>query len=340
MQNKNNTLTSLNKKFSFLITEFKNKLTESDSLNELMLLKSNFLGKKGKVTLEFNNIKKLNIDDRKQLGQQLNTIKSEISQLLDNKVLQLKSQKLKTKSKHCFDVTLPGKNVGIGSRHPITITINLIEKILSDFGFVTSTGPEIENDFFNFEALNIPKNHPARDMHDTFYLDEKMLLRTHTSSVQIHTMLSEKPPIKIMTPGKVYRCDSDPTHSPMFHQVEGLYIDKDVNFCHLKGLLIEFLQKLFDDKKIEIRFRPSYFPFTEPSAEIDIKFKGKWLEVLGCGIVHPNVLKNVSINHNKYSGFAFGLGVERLAMLKFGINDLKIFFENDLMFLSQFSVLR
>ena len=340
MQNKNNTLASLNKKFSFLITEFKNKLTESETLNELMVLKSNFLGKKGKVTLEFNNIKKLNIEDRKQLGQQLNTIKSEISKLLDNKVVQLKSQKLETKSKHFFDVTLPGKNVGIGSRHPITITINLIENILSDFGFVTSTGPEIENDFFNFEALNIPKNHPARDMHDTFYLDEKMLLRTHTSSVQIHTMLNEKPPIKIMTPGKVYRCDSDPTHSPMFHQVEGLYIDKDVNFCHLKGLLIEFLQKLFDDKKIEIRFRPSYFPFTEPSAEIDIKFKGKWLEVLGCGIVHPNVLKNVSINHNKYSGFAFGLGVERLAMLKFGINDLKIFFENDLMFLSQFGVLR
>jgi len=227
----------------------------------------------------------------------------------------------------------------MGSRHPISITINKITSILSDYGFTSVSGIEIEDEFHNFEALNIPDTHPARDMHDTFYVSDNKLLRTHTSSVQIRSMLSNKAPLKIMTPGKVYRCDSDPTHSPMFHQIEGLYIDKNVNFCHLKGVLINFIKEFFG-KDMEIRFRPSYFPFTEPSAELDIKFKGKWLEVLGCGMVHPNVLSNVKINTKQYSGFAFGLGVERLAMLKYDIVDLRMFYENDISFLSQFKGLK
>ena len=227
----------------------------------------------------------------------------------------------------------------MGSRHPISITINQIISILGDHGFTSVSGIEIEDEFHNFEALNIPETHPARDMHDTFYVSDNKLLRTHTSSVQIRSMLSNKAPLKIMTPGKVYRCDSDPTHSPMFHQIEGLYIDKDVNFCHLKGVLINFIKEFFG-KDMEIRFRPSYFPFTEPSAELDIKFKGKWLEVLGCGMVHPNVLSNVKINTKQYSGFAFGLGVERLAMLKYDIVDLRMFYENDISFLSQFKGLK
>ena len=235
-----------------------------------------------------------------------------------------------------IDVELPGMNARVGTRHPISITINEITKILSQFGFSKVIGDEIETEFYNFEALNIPETHPARDMHDTFYINVKHLLRTHTSSVQIHSMEKYNAPIKIMTPGRVYRCDSDPTHSPMFHQIEGLYVDEGVSFTHLKGILEEFIN-LYFGKKMEIRFRPSYFPFTEPSAEIDIKFNNKWLEVLGCGMVHNNVLMNVNIDTKKYSGFAFGLGIERFAMLKYGIRDLRLFYENDLMFLKQFS---
>ena len=325
----------MQKKYSSLISELREKLKDCNTAHDIANTKSEYLGKNGYITNEFSKLRNAQESEKKKLGKELNILKSQVHDIILNTSI------ANNKTEERFvDVTLPGKNVFVGSRHPISITISEITKILESHGFTPVTGIEVENEYYNFEALNIPESHPARDMHDTFYVLEDKLLRTHTSSVQIHTMLNQSAPLKIMTPGKVYRCDSDPTHSPMFHQVEGLYIDKDVNFCHLKGLLIEFLQKLFDDKKIEIRFRPSYFPFTEPSAEIDIKFKGKWLEVLGCGIVHPNVLKNVSINHNKYSGFAFGLGVERLAMLKFGINDLKIFFENDLMFLSQFGVLR
>ena len=238
-----------------------------------------------------------------------------------------------------IDVTLPGKDISFGSRHPITITINNIIDILSNYGFTSVDGLEIEDEFHNFEALNISDNHPARDMHDTFYVSEDKLLRTHTSSVQIRSMLSSEPPLKIMTPGKVYRCDSDPTHSPMFHQIEGLHIDENINFGHLKGTLINFIKEFFG-KEMEIRFRPSYFPFTEPSAELDIKFNGKWLEVLGCGMVHPNVLANVDIDNKKYTGFAFGLGIERLAMLKYSITDLRMFYENDISFLSQFKDLK
>ena len=325
-------------KYSLLISALKDNLTECDSLNKLALIKSQYLGKKGKLTLEFSRIKDSKPSERKELGRVLNNIKIQINSLIDKKSKSL-SNTNKKRQLNFFDVTLPGRNISLGSRHPISITINTITKILNNYGFTSVSGPEIEDEFYNFEALNIPASHPARDMHDTFYVTNNKLLRTHTSSVQIHAMLANKPPLRIMTPGKVYRCDSDPTHSPMFHQIEGLCIDKDINFCQLKGLLINFIEQFFG-KKMEIRFRPSYFPFTEPSAEIDIKFNNQWLEVLGCGIVHPNVLKNVKINHKQYTGFAFGLGIERLAMLKYGITDLRIFYDNDISFLSQFSVLK
>ena len=328
----------MQKKYSSLISTLKDNLAECDSLNELALIKSQYLGKQGKLTLEFSRIKDSKLSERKELGRALNNIKIKINSLIDKKSESFANTN-KKKKLNFFDVTLPGRNISSGSRHPISITISTITKILNNYGFTSVSGPEIEDEFYNFEALNIPASHPARDMHDTFYVTDNKLLRTHTSSVQIHTMLTNKPPLRIMTPGKVYRCDSDPTHSPMFHQIEGLCIDKDINFCQLKGLLINFIEQFFG-KKMEIRFRPSYFPFTEPSAEIDIKFNNQWLEVLGCGIVHPNVLKNVKINHKQYSGFAFGLGIERLAMLKYGITDLRIFYDNDISFLSQFSVLK
>ena len=328
----------MQKKYSLLISTLKDNLTECDSLNKLALIKSQYLGKQGKLTFELSRIKDSKLSERKELGQVLNNIKIQINSLIDKKSESLANTNKKGQL-NFFDVTLPGRNISSGSRHPISITINTITKILNNCGFTSVSGPEIEDEFYNFEALNIPASHPARDMHDTFYVTDNKLLRTHTSSVQIHTMLANKPPLRIMTPGKVYRCDSDPTHSPMFHQIEGLCIDKDVNFCQLKGFLINFIEQFFG-KKMEIRFRPSYFPFTEPSAEIDIKFNNKWLEILGCGIVHPNVLKNVKINHKQYTGFAFGLGIERLAMLKYGITDLRIFYDNDISFLSQFSVLK
>ena len=328
----------MQKKYSSLISTLKDNLTECDSLNELSLIKSQYLGKQGKLTLEFSRIKDSKLSERKELGRILNNIKIKINDLINKKSESLENTN-KKRQLNFFDVTLPGRNISSGSRHPISITINTITKILNNYGFASVSGPEIEDEFYNFEALNIPASHPARDMHDTFYVTDNKLLRTHTSSVQIHTMLTNKPPLRIMTPGKVYRCDSDPTHSPMFHQIEGLCVDKDINFCQLKGLLINFIEQFFG-KKMEIRFRPSYFPFTEPSAEIDIKFNNQWLEVLGCGIVHPNVLKNVKINHKQYSGFAFGLGIERLAMLKYGITDLRIFYDNDISFLSQFGVLK
>ena len=328
----------MQKKYSLLISTLKDNLTECDSLNKLELIKSQYLGKQGKLTFELSRIKDSKLFERKELGRVLNNIKIQINSLIDKKSESLANTNEKGQL-NFFDVTLPGRNISLGSRHPISITINTITKILNNCGFTSVSGPEIEDEFYNFEALNIPASHPARDMHDTFYVTNNKLLRTHTSSVQIHTMLANKPPLRIMTPGKVYRCDSDPTHSPMFHQIEGLCIDKDVNFCQLKGFLINFIEQFFG-KKMEIRFRPSYFPFTEPSAEIDIKFNNKWLEILGCGIVHPNVLKNVKINHKLYTGLAFGLGIERLAMLKYGITDLRIFYDNDISFLSQFSVLK
>ena len=322
--------------YTSLISELREKLKECKSPHDIANIKAHYLGKTGIVTNEFGKLKDASLEEKKELGKSLNILKGQTQELI---ALQLDNIQ-KTKENNDFiDVTLPGKNISMGSRHPISITINQITSILSNHGFTSVSGIEIEDEFHNFEALNIPDTHPARDMHDTFYVSDNKLLRTHTSSVQIRSMLSNKAPLKIMTPGKVYRCDSDPTHSPMFHQIEGLYIDKNVNFCHLKGVLISFIKEFFG-KDMEIRFRPSYFPFTEPSAELDIKFQGKWLEVLGCGMVHPNVLSNVKINTKQYSGFAFGLGVERLAMLKYDIVDLRMFYENDISFLSQFKGLK
>lgn len=255
-------------------------------------------------------------------------------------------EKLKEES---LDVTLPGRGYGKGGLHPVTQTLIRIETLFHSIGYEVASGPEIENDFFNFTALNIPENHPARAMHDTFYVENGDLLRTHTSPVQIHFMLENKPPFKLIAPGRVYRCDSDVTHTPMFHQVEGLWIDEHANFAALKGVLANFMENFFERDDLQVRFRPSFFPFTEPSAEMDIscvKCNGKgcricghtgWLEVLGCGMVHPNVLKHVNIDSEHYTGFAFGLGVERLAMLRYGVGDLRLFFENDLRFLKQFN---
>ena len=324
------------KNYTSLISELREKLKECKSPHDIANIKAYYLGKSGVVTNEFSKLKDASLEERKELGKSLNILKSQTQELI---TLELDNIQQTKESNDFTDVTLPGKNISMGSRHPISITINQIISILSNHGFTSVSGIEIEDEFHNFEALNIPDTHPARDMHDTFYVSDDKLLRTHTSSVQIRSMLSNKAPLKIMTPGKVYRCDSDPTHSPMFHQIEGLHIDKNVNFCHLKGVLINFIKEFFG-KDMEIRFRPSYFPFTEPSAELDIKFKGKWLEVLGCGMVHPNVLSNVKINTKQYSGFAFGLGVERLAMLKYDIVDLRMFYENDISFLSQFKGLK
>ena len=315
--------------YTLVINDLKKRLDECDTEQDILKVKADFLGKNGLVTKQFEKLK--DAVDKKLIGQQLNKLKNEVESLINIR----KSNLIAASDTKKIDVSLPGRDVSEGSRHPISITINTITEIFRGYGFHKVSGKEIESEFYNFEALNIPKNHPARDMHDTFYIDADKLLRTHTSSVQIHSMKKYRAPLKIMTPGKVYRCDSDPTHSPMFHQLEGLYIDQNVSFCELKGVLEKFVDDYFDEK-LETRFRPSYFPFTEPSAELDIKFRGKWLEVLGCGMVHENVLKNVNIDTKKYSGFAFGLGIERLAMLKFDIKDLRSFYENDLNFLRQF----
>ena len=327
----------MSKKHTSLISELRGKLKTCDSSHELSNIKSYYLGKNGILADEFIKLKSTKLSEKKELGMSLNILKNEIQDLISQKLNLLNN--VNDKDIRAIDVTLPGKNISLGSRHPIAITINDIMDILGSYGFTSVEGLEIEDEFHNFEALNISENHPARDMHDTFYVSDNKLLRTHTSSVQIRSMMVAKPPLKIMTPGKVYRCDSDPTHSPMFHQIEGLHIDKNINFGHLKGTLIHFIKEFFG-KEMEIRFRPSYFPFTEPSAELDIKFKGKWLEVLGCGMVHPNVLSNVNIDNKKYTGFAFGLGIERLAMLRHSITDLRMFYDNDISFLSQFKDLK
>ena len=327
----------MSKKHTSLISELRGKLKTCDSSHELSNIKSGYLGKNGILADEFVKLKDAKLSEKKELGISLNNLKNEMQDLISQKLNLLNSEN--DKDIKATDVTLPGKNISLGSRHPIAITINDIMDILGSYGFTSVEGLEIEDEFHNFEALNISDNHPARDMHDTFYVSDNKLLRTHTSSVQIRSMMVAEPPLKIMTPGKVYRCDSDPTHSPMFHQIEGLHIDENINFGHLKGTLIHFIKEFFG-KEMQIRFRPSYFPFTEPSAEIDIKFKGKWLEVLGCGMVHPNVLSNVDIDNKKYTGFAFGLGIERLTMLRHSITDLRMFYDNDISFLSQFKDLK
>ena len=295
-----------------------------------------FLGKKGEVNILLKSLGSLPKEKRKEAGKILNQLKSTLDTMYTEKTESISDQFNQDRlSQEKIDITLPGFENFKGSVHPVTQTINDICNFFERMGFDIESGPEAEIEYYNFEALNVPEDHPAKDMHDTFYLNNKGLLRTHTSPVQIRTMEKAKAPHRIICPGKVYRKDSDLTHTPMFHQIEGLVVEEGASFSQLKGLLNDFLEDFFG-KEIELRFRPSYFPFTEPSAEADIRWKKNWLEVLGCGMVHPNVLKGVGVDTKKYSGFAFGLGVERMAMLKYDIPDLRAFFDNDIRFLKQF----
>ena len=299
-------------------------------------IRVDYLGKKGKITDMMKLMATLSPQEKPAFGQKVNEAKQKVQQFLSQRIEGLKAAELEQKLQaEKIDVTLPGRRLGNGGLHPVTRTIERIESFFGELGFSVKQGPEVEDDYHNFDALNIPEHHPARADHDTFYFNPIVGLRTQTSGVQIRTMEVEKPPLRIISPGRVYRNDYDMTHTPMFHQVEGLLVDENVNFAELKGILHDFLRNFFEED-LEIRFRPSYFPFTEPSAEVDVKGKNGWLEVLGCGMVHPNVLRGVGIDPDKYSGFAFGMGVERLAMLRYGVNDLRAFFENDLRFLKQF----
>ncbi|WAF88743.1 phenylalanine--tRNA ligase subunit alpha [Aeromonas hydrophila] len=296
-----------------------------------------YLGKKGFFTEQMKGLGALSAEDRPAAGAVINQAKQQVQDALNERREALEVAVLNQKlAAETIDVSLPGRRIENGGLHPVTRTIERIERLFGEMGFKVARGPEIEDGFHNFDALNIPAHHPARTDHDTFYFNPDLMLRTHTSGVQIRTMEHQQPPIRIIAPGRVYRNDYDMTHTPMFHQVEGLLVDEHASFTELKGILHDFLRNYFEED-LTIRFRPSYFPFTEPSAEVDVMGKnGKWLEVLGCGMVHPNVLRSVGIDPEKYSGFAFGMGVERLTMLRYGVNDLRAFFENDLRFLKQF----
>ena len=308
----------------------KKDFISSSSSEDLQKLKVKYLGKKGKITNLSKQLGKLDVKQRPKAGKKINELKLLFEELNQSASQKIEKKELETAiSKEQIDVSLPVDSNYIGGLHPITRTIEKICSYFSAKGYLIEDGPEIESEYYNFDALNIPQDHPARDMHDTFYLDSGKLLRTHTSPVQIHAIEKHKVPLKILCPGKVYRSDSDPTHTPMFHQVEGLLIDENVNFGNLKKELIDFLNYFFE-KNLQVRFRPSYFPFTEPSAEVDIMDKKGWLEIMGCGMVHPNVLEMSGIDSKKYSGFAFGLGIERMAKLDFSINDMRVLFENDL----------
>ena len=327
----------MTKSLSELTRQAKEDISNCSSLKELDSVRVFYLGKKGKVSLELKSLSKLDPKERPEFGKQINEIKKTLQEKISLKKTDLNNQKIKASIEEAaIDITLPGKTSFIGNIHPLSITLNEIEKIFINAGFLVDDGPEIEDEYHNFTALNIPDNHPARAMHDTFYFDNEYLLRTHTSPIQIRSMERDGVPIRVIAPGKVYRRDSDITHTPMFHQVEGLVIDKDINFTHLKGILHDFINSFFKDE-MTLRFRPSYFPFTEPSAEVDLlSGDGQWLEILGCGMVHPKVLDNLGIDNKTFSGYAFGMGVERLTMLKYGIKDIRLFYENDLSFLSQF----
>jgi phenylalanyl-tRNA synthetase alpha chain len=303
-----------------------------------------YLGKKGEISALMKNLGNVAPEDRPKIGAVINEARDQVQTALNTRKVDLETAALNAKlASETIDVTLPGRGMQEGSLHPVTRTLERIEAFFANAGYQVKEGPEVEDDFHNFEALNIPSHHPARAMHDTFYFDATTLLRTHTSPVQVRTMEVQQPPIRIICPGRVYRCDYDQTHSPMFHQVEGLLVDKGISFADLKGTIQEFLSVFFE-RELTVRLRPSYFPFTEPSAEIDIEWvietpegtKRRWLEVGGCGMVHPEVFKHVNIDPDEYTGFAFGMGVERLAMLRYGVNDLRLFFENDLRFLQQF----
>jgi len=305
---------------------------------ELEQVKARYLGKEGSLTVLLKGLGKLSAEERPAAGARINQVKQGIEVALQQRRDALQQNKLAQKlAAESLDVTLPGRGISSGGLHPVTRTLERIEQLFHSLGFATASGPEIESDFYNFTALNIPENHPARAMHDTFYIDPQNVLRTHTSPVQVRYMEDHQPPLKIISTGRVYRVDSDATHSPMFHQVEGLWVDEHISFANLKGVVQDFLQRFFEQDDLQVRFRPSFFPFTEPSAEMDMSWNGGWLEIGGCGMVHPNVLKHVNIDSEKYLGFAFGLGVERLAMLRYGVNDLRLFYESDLRFLKQFN---
>ncbi|WP_413680511.1 phenylalanine--tRNA ligase subunit alpha [Psychrobacter sp. I-STPA6b] len=314
-----------------------NAITTIQTTADLQQLRVLLTGKKSALTAWSKQMGKLSADDKKQYGAWLHEVRTRIQEKLtqQQQVLEEKALNAKLEAER-IDITLPARGQKKGQLHPITMTTQRMQQFFTQAGFNVATGPEVESDYYNFEALNIPEHHPARAMHDTFYFDAHYLLRTHTSPVQIRTMKNNEPPIRIICPGRVYRCDSDQTHSPMFHQLEGLMVTKQTTFAELKGLIIEFLNAFFA-KELTVRFRPSFFPFTEPSAEVDILAdNGKWLEVMGCGMVHPQVLENCGIDSQVYTGFAFGMGIERFAMLYYGIDDLRLFFQNDVRFLRQF----
>lgn len=333
-----------------ILAEAQQRVAASDELRNLDDVRVHYLGKKGLITEQLKQLGKLPAEERREAGQTINKAKQLLNANIEEKKAELDATVLnKRLAEEAVDVTMPGRGFNTGGIHPVTRTINRIQNIFVKLGFSVAEGPEIEDDFHNFTALNIPEHHPARAMHDTFYFPDGKLLRTHTSPVQVRVMEKQEPPLRVIAPGRVYRCDSDLTHTPMFHQVEGLMVDTDVSFADLKGILDEFFKAFFEVDELPTRFRNSFFPFTEPSAETDIQCVhcgGKgckvcshtgWLEVMGCGMVHPKVLKMSNIDPEIYTGFAFGFGVERLAMLRYGIDDLRIFFENDLRFLRQFN---
>ncbi|MCP5264496.1 MAG: phenylalanine--tRNA ligase subunit alpha [Burkholderiaceae bacterium] len=331
-----------------LIAEAKRQTGAAADAAALADAKARFLGRDGEITRRLKSLSKLPADQRSAAGQALNSVKRAIEDVVRNREHEIEAAQLDARlAEEAIDVTLPGRGLAAGGLHPITLTLERIERIFRSIGFDVADGPEIEEDFFNFTALNTPENHPARSMHDTFYVDagdegrRGLLLRTHTSPMQIRYARMHEPPIRVIAPGKTYRVDSDATHSPMFHQVEGLWVEEGISLTDLKSVYADFIHRFFEREDIDLRFRPSYFPFTEPSAEIDMRFAdgplaGRWLEVSGSGQVHPNVIRNIGLDPERYVGFAFGSGVERLAMLRYGIGDLRLFFDNDLRFLRQF----
>jgi phenylalanyl-tRNA synthetase alpha chain len=331
-------------KLEHLIEEARTAFQQTVDVVHLEQVKAQFLGKSGALAVLRKGLSSLPANERPKAGARFNEVKDAIEHLLALRREAIQAEVLARKlDEEKLDVTLPGRDPGKGGLHPVTRTLERVTTLFESMGFDVADGPEIETDYYNFSALNQPEDHPARSMHDTFYLagkrseNEQYLLRTHTSPIQIHYMEDHQPPIRVISPGRVYRVDSDATHSPMFHQLEGLWIDETATFADLKGTVREFLRRYFELDDLEVRFRPSYFPFTEPSAEIDMTFKDGWLEIGGCGMVHPQVLRNVNIDPDVYQGFAFGMGLDRLAMLRYGVNDLRLFFEGDLRFLRQFS---
>lgn len=323
---------------SNLVDDGIREIADCANLNDLELIKAKYLGKNGSLNAQLKTLGALAPEERKTVGAAINQEKNRFQAALNEKKVALENEKLQAQlAAEALDVTLPARGQGTGGLHPVTLTLQRIVTLFHSMGFAVADGPEIEKDFYNFQALNIPENHPARAMQDTFYVENGDVLRTHTSPIQIRYMLDKKePPIRIIAPGRVYRVDSDATHSPMFHQAEGLWVEEGVSFADLKAVFTDFIRRFFERDDLQVRFRPSFFPFTEPSAEIDIMGEKGWLEVGGCGMVHPNVLNNVGIDPEKYTGFAFGIGLDRFAMLRYGVHDLRLFFDNDLHFLHQF----